>query len=223
MMTENMTVTEEMRDEMFKYAVEVINEDSYSQNNWTNLHEEDSFYNWYNGYTKIKSPYYDYNDNALNINIETAATSGVVNTKHYGDQFRPELVERKLYYRVDVFPPESVRSNENVTLHFKLEKLSMTELASSSFDRVSIGPTFGITVLDADETITYKNFTPPCTGISSLSCQWISLSRDVNSEDVETQKLEIMPGFIFRWWYSGRWVTPDNKYKEKEMTKQFVR
>ena len=41
MMTENMTLTENMKDEMFKYAFEVINEDSFSENNWTKLHEED--------------------------------------------------------------------------------------------------------------------------------------------------------------------------------------
>ena len=41
MMTENITVTEEIRDEMFKYAVEVLIEDKLSQNNWTKLHDED--------------------------------------------------------------------------------------------------------------------------------------------------------------------------------------
>ena len=56
MMSDNITLTEEMRDEMFKYAVQVINEDSLSENNWTKLHENDRFYNWYHGYTKIESP-----------------------------------------------------------------------------------------------------------------------------------------------------------------------
>ena len=35
MMTENMTLTDEMRDEMFRYALEVINEDILSGSNWT--------------------------------------------------------------------------------------------------------------------------------------------------------------------------------------------
>ena len=34
MMTENITLTKEMRDEMFNYALEIINEDSFSENNW---------------------------------------------------------------------------------------------------------------------------------------------------------------------------------------------
>ena len=49
------------------------------------------------------------------------------------------------------------------------------------------------------------------------------LSRDLTSEEVKTQKLDVMPGFRFSWWYLGTEVTPDNKYKDKEMTQQFVR
>ena len=46
--------------------------------------------------------------------------------------------------------------------------------------------------------------------------------RDVSSEDVEAQMLDVMPGFKFSWWYSGEEVTPENKFKDDEMTKQFV-
>ena len=40
MMTENETFTKEMRDEMFKYALEVISDDNLSENNWTKVNEE---------------------------------------------------------------------------------------------------------------------------------------------------------------------------------------
>ncbi len=210
MMTENIKLTVEARDEMFKYAVEVINEDSFSGNNWTKLHEEDKFYNWYHGYTMIESPFYD--SNGLNIYINTAATSGVVTTQHYGDQFMPELVERKLWYNVRVYSPESVKKNENVTLHFRVEKVSMTGLASNSKDKVKMG---GL-VRDADQTTAYTNSTPTKSRV-------MDLSRDVSSEDVETQRLDLMPGFKFSWWYTGAEVSPDNIYKDNETTKQFVR
>ena len=213
MMTENVTLTKEMRDEMFEYALDVINEDSFSKNNWTKLHEEDRFYNWYHSYTKIQSPYYDSDDDGLNIRIYTSASSGVVTTQHYGEQFRPKLVERKLWYDVNVYPPESVMDNENATLHFKVEKLSMTGLASGSRDTVSMEGHD----LDADETTVYTNFTPPDT------YRQMTLQQDVSSEDVETQKLDLMPGFKLSWWYSGADVTPDNQYEDDEITKQFVR
>ena len=77
MMTENVTLTKEMRDDMFEYALEVINEDGFSENDWIKLHEEDRFYNWYHGYTRIESPYYS--NLGLNIIIGTSATSGCNN------------------------------------------------------------------------------------------------------------------------------------------------
>ena len=217
MMTENITLTEEMRDEMFKYALEVINEDSFSGNNWTKLHEEDKFYNWYHGYTMIESP--SYASDGLYIYINTSATSGVVTTQHYGDPFIPELVERKLLYRVRVHAPKSVKRNENVTLHFKVEKVSMTGLASNSKDKVrmAMGDGLGLGNLDADQTTAYKNFTP------SGNTKRMDLSRDVSSEDVEAQRLDLMPGFKFSWWYTGAEITPYNKFKDNEMNKQFVR
>ena len=216
MMTENITFTEEMRDEMFKFAVEVHNDDSFSQNNWTKLHEEDIFYNWYHGYTQIKSPVYSVYDYQLFLNIITGATSGVVTTQYYGEQFNSELVERKLVYKVSVYPPESVKGNENVTLHFKMEKVSMTGLAWNSKDRIYMGRE----VLDAEQTISYRNFS-----LYHGEYRFIKLFRDVNSEDVETQKLDLMPGFRLTWWYTGTGaeVKPDNKYKDEDTTKQFVR
>ena len=192
MMTENITLTEEMRDEMFEYALEVINEESFAQNNWTKVHEEDRFYNWYHGYTQIQPPKYE--SHRLSISINTAATSGVVTTQHYGEKFMPELVDKKLYYSVRVSPPESVLYNENVTLHFKVEKVSMTGLATGRRDTASIQDN----VLDADQTTAFTNFTPP------VESRFMRLSRDVSSEDVETQKWDLMPGTRFSWWYSGK-------------------
>ena len=37
MMPDNVTLTEKMRDEMFSYAVAVVNENSYSRSIWTKL------------------------------------------------------------------------------------------------------------------------------------------------------------------------------------------
>ena len=214
MMTENKTLTDEIRNEIFQYALEVIYEDQSLQDAWAKLHEEDRFYNWYHGYTKIESPAYT-PSLKLKYSIHTSATSGVVTTQHYGEQFRPELVERKLRYEVNVYPPESVKNNDNVTLHFKLEKVSMTGLVGVSKDTVNMK---GIGTLDHDQTTAYTNFTPPAN-------KYIKLGRDVSSEDVKSQRLDVMPGFRFSWWYSGSGakVTPDNLYKDERITKKFIR
>ena len=217
MMTENITLTEEMRHEMFKYAVDVIDEDSYSENNWTTLVEEDRFYNWYHGYTQIKAPYYKYG--ALQIDLSTSATSGVVTTQYYGEKFRPELVERNLWYFVKVYPPKNVLGNENVTLHLKVEKVSMTGLVrpnGGSKDRVMMK---GLGVLGDDQKTAYKNFTPQ----GDIPYTVYTMRDGVSNEDVESQNLDVMPGLKLSWWYTGEEITPDNKFKDQEITKQFVR
>ena len=203
MMTENKTLSEQMRDEMFKYAIEVIEDgDNF---------DEDNFYNWYHGYTRITSPFYNEYNFGIHNYIDTAATSGVVTTQNYGEHFMPELVETDLHYRVLVHSPESVMDNNNMTLHFKMEKVSMT---GGTWDRVWY---FDNGYLDADQSTTYTNFTPPGSNRSMF------LHRRVSTEDVETQKLDLMPGFNLSWWYSGAEVTPDKKYKNEGNTKQFVR
>ena len=212
-MIENITLTEEMRDEMFKYALDVMNKDVFAEYNWTKLHEEDRFKNWYHGYTRIKKPSYNSYHDRQNFYIDTSATSGVVTTQHFGEQFMPELVERRLYYRVRVDSPESVRDNENVTLHFKLEKVSMAGLTRGSSDQFILdGHKY-----NADQTTVYKNFT------TYVESRYMILIRYVNSEDLKSQKLDAMPGFRFSWWYSGAEVTPEKKYKDKEINKQYVR
>ena len=226
MMTENITLTDEMRDEMFKYALEVIDEDIFSLNNWTKFHEEDKFYNWYHGYTEIKSPEYREYD-GVNIYINTEATSGVATTQYYGEPFMSELVEWKLYYQVRVYPPASVFENENVSLHFKVEKVSMTGLGmkhdNKKKETVLMGNGLTFTDLDADQTIAYRNFTPSQDKLNIFKNYYSYLSRDVSYADVETQNLDLMPGLRFTWWYTGSEVTPVNKYKDEDITKLFVR
>ena len=215
LMTENMTLTKEMRDEMFKYAVEVIDEDSFSGNNWTKLYEKERFFNWYRGYTRINDPGAPLNgEHGLQIEIMTFAMSGIVSTQYYGEKFRPELVERKLRYMVDVYPPDSVVDDENVTLHIKLEKVSMKELTKESSDYMQMD------LWRHEDDIYYENFTSPGEGLYFMDFKHIELYRDVSFEEVETQDLDLMPGFKFSWWYTGTDFTPG---PNGLMHKHFVR
>ena len=157
MMTANITLTKEMRDEMFKFAVEVINEDSYILNNWTKIYEKDRPFNWYHGYSKISSPSYDdsFDFNfGLTSYIYTSATTGVVTTQYYGEKLQPELVERKLHYSVDIRP----LMNENATMHLKVEKVSMPGLSGKRIDHVIINEH----VLEVNQTTMCTNFTVFC-------------------------------------------------------------
>ena len=66
-----------------------------------------------------------------------------------------------------------------MTLHFKIEKISMTELRSGSKDYVKV---LGLGMLDANQTTVYTNFTPPPWEA------WLQLGRDVKTNDLMTMK-----------------------------------
>ena len=215
MLTANMTLTEAMRDEIFEYAFEVLTENTFPMTNWSKLHEEDRGYNWYHGYTRIIAPLN--NANGLNIRIESSASSGVVTTQYYTDPFQPNLVDRKLHYEVKVYPPENDLVNDNLTLHFQVEKVSMKTFArgSHSMDNFCMENTGGIA--DATQKTVYQNFTAPSVW------RYIELSRNVRSDEVENMKLDLTPGFRFKWWYTGAEVTSETIFKDDDINKQFVR
>ena len=190
MVAENATLTEEMRDELVQYSDKVIFEHVY-MDDFDILQEVDRFYNWYHGYTTISRPFT--NENGLNFLLETTATSGSVNTEYFGEQYQSHLVKRNVKYHVKVYPPVSVRTNPNVTLHFKVEKLSMTGM-SVGWDNVGIEGNN----LDAGLSSATFNFTPP--GVVRL----IGMSRNnITIEETKTMDIESMPGFKVSWYYTG--------------------
>ena len=222
MMIENFTLTEKNRDEIFKYALEVFNEDSFfhAYYNWTKLHEVDRFYNWYHGYTEILGSFWG--RYGLEIKVNTWANSGVVTSQNYGQKMEPNLVERKLYFQVFVFSPKSATLNKNVTLHLKVDKVTMTNLAFGNKDKVYMEGFEG--QLDDDKTTFYANFTPPQKAPNKS--RRISLTRNLRSEEVDKQRLDQMPGFRVSWWYTGtEEVTPEDTftYKNIEYNRHFTR
>ena len=119
------------------------------------------------------------------------------------------MVERKVYYSVTVNPPEIVRSLSNVTLHFESQKVSMKDLSTGK-DQFRMG--FSVTdSIQADIAHVVRNFTPPGY------FQNVALSRDVTHAEVKRQKLSFMPGFKFKFYYSGMGEVTEAKYlKENE-------
>ena len=90
----------------------------------------------------------------------------------------------------------------------------MTGISSKSYiDNWSKG------LIDADQTTVYKNFTPPG------SYHTLYFEQDVSSdEELDQQKLDVMPGFELSWWYTGAAeMTPDNHYKYHEHNKLFIK
>ena len=213
MMTENMTLDFKVRDELRSYAKELLYDTLCDKvmTDLSKLEDKDRYYNWYHGFTDITLP--TDNPGSFVYIVQTAASSGSISTQYFGDKLDAEKVYLGLVNVVAVFPPPSAMNNPNVTLHFDIEKVLLQDLHSggdslnaargySSFD--SVGYNYRSLRPRADYSITHQR-------------------AYVTVEDVRRQKLDLMPGFRFNWYYTGMEMKPWAKYYNKTNTKAFVR
>ena len=109
--------------------------------------------------------------------------------------------------------------NGNISLHIKIEKLSIKDfykgLSYKDKDKDTI--TFNYVLLGADQTVAYKNFTPP-----GLYPRSIEMTRKLTETDLSN--LTEMPGFQVSWHYSGdEEAVSQPKYLTYDITKHFIR
>ena len=76
---------------MTNYAFELLYDNYFDEimRNLSKLEENDRYYNWYHGYTELKLPYIDTDfggNGGVYYELNTAATSGTISTRHFGDQ-----------------------------------------------------------------------------------------------------------------------------------------
>ena len=216
MLAENVSLTEEMKDELVNKAEKIIDEHTF-MGDLDVLQEDDRYYNWYYGYSEMRRSYTSKSSEKLVQKIFTSATSGVITTQYFDEQFNPSLERRKVYYGVRVYPPESVRKNKNVTLHFNLERLSNSEMTKGSWDDLKLDGRF----LELELTSASSNFTPPAADTNSY--RWIVLDRNLK-DDFKNIQIERMPGFRFSWYYSSldESVSPDSRYSNSENNRLFI-
>ena len=155
-------------------------------------------------------------EDQLNYYISTSATSGVITTQYFNEQYQPSLVERKVNYVVFVSPPESVKNNTNVTLHFNLEKISMTGL-SKGWDITNVNGRS----LEAGLKSVSVDFNPPA---GAEGYREVLLARKIEEDSINI-KMESMPGFRLSWYYTGLGdnVTPDSWYSYSQENQLFIR
>ena len=219
-LADNKTWTDEMSYDWDDHAMKLKDEHVF-MDVWNTIQEDNRYFNWYQGYTKIDPPTKKRNKSM--INIETFATSGVIRTQYYDEPFQPQLVDSKLHLTIQIYPPKSAYNKSDVTLHFKLEKRSIMGL-SSGWDEVTIDGN----KLDNDDQIEYySSFTPP--GPDKRNgynvCRWVRFWREVSQDDIKDQDMDLMPGFKLSWWYTGLESGPESNYHDEEnaLNKQFIR
>ena len=165
--------------------------------NISKLEENNRYYNWSHGYTKINMPWFAGSLYGFKYYVNTATTSGSIFTKHFGEKFDAIKVEPHTYYTISVFPTARLIGNTNVTLHVEIQRVAMTELTRGK-DRI----TFNYQQLETKSYVR-KNYRPPLEEETQKMHHHISLSRSVIKKDKENQNLDTMPGFNLTWYYSG--------------------
>ena len=224
-MTQNMSLTNKIRNELTSFATELLYAHLHDEvlRNLSKFQEENKYYNWYYGFSKLAIPKPGYMGYDLDYEVTTTATSGSLTTQDFQQKFDSELVETNVYYGILIFPPASVSSKENVTLHFELKKVSMQESSNEKFYVDSI-------ILKTDMTNFTTSFTPPLPPSNpfllggTLKRRKVYLQRKVSKEDVQKMEMTLMPGFKFKWFYTGDGIEEDAAYHDTAYyNKLFVR
>ena len=218
-----MTLDENTRRDLAKYAVELVQEQLYNMvmNNLSLLQDADKYYNWYHGYSLIGLPFIKEHNYEVYYRMRTYATSGIIYTKYFGDTFDADKVNTDVSYIIEIIFPESILQDDNASLHIKFEKKSIPDL-SSGHDKFSI---FGGEIR-SNATNWTKNYTvskkyTECrtfAGSIPRICIIIGLERKVLLEDLKKmeQDLKLMPGFKIQWhYYSGSEIKGEPRFYEE--------
>ena len=213
----NITLDEETRVEIIDFVIEAFQNRSFKKYLRGNkIKDHYLYYNWYNGFRKILlqdgSTYQEY--------FDSWAPVGVITTEGYGMKYEADKLINSLRYTIEVTVPELIRANENFTLHFVLDKLSIGGLSTDTVEIEGLGE------LSSDITKIQHNYTPPANTWGGS--RHMSLSSLISSEYMENIEISSMPGFNFTWYFShlGNDTIPiQRKYFEEgnPFTKLFIR
>ena len=132
-----------------------------------------------------------------------------------------------------MWPARSIRGNENVTLHFKLEKLALPVFGGYETILVSVQDEEYGTFLDTNVEFFQQSFSPPITNNNpNKQSRSIQTYREVSDREISEANLELMPGFRLSWYYTGMDFKPDplldfplwkENHKYSKFNKDFIR
>ena len=120
MMTENMTLDINTRNELRDFAVEMLWDLSFNETmaNLEKIKDKDRYLNWFKGFTEINLPHYD-TEHGLQYDIKTSATSGSLSTQVSMDY---KDVDKYFNYTITFYPPLKNNINKGYGRCHKLYK-----------------------------------------------------------------------------------------------------
>ena len=123
----NLTVDEQKRNELSKFILDELHDPYFESmmKDFNSFYEENRFYNWYHGYTKIECPYktkttYDFfGANVILMQSLTTAPIGTISTPYFGKEYNKSLYEY-IKYEIKIFVPLTLVQNKvNFTLFWR--------------------------------------------------------------------------------------------------------
>ena len=222
MMLENMTLDNDTRNELKQYAVGLIQEHIFKEvmSNLSLLEEENRYYNWYWGITRILLPYWGEDssssctdlqceDSRLRYYLETYATSGCINTKYFGDTFDPDKIEKNIRYTLYIYHPKEKQyylSDRKPTMYYEMEKNKL-----QGFD------TF-YDEYESEITILTRNITT-----SDTTEKKFIFDRKFSRDDHMELKTDLMPGLRIKWSYEKSFRQSEPIIADSPLTNKFSR
>ena len=92
MMTENMNISNEVRNNLLNYARNLLKDHLHHvvMTNFSKISEDNLYRKWYQGYTTIQGPHWSDHYN-INFHWDSYATSGTIKTENFGKKFDIEI------------------------------------------------------------------------------------------------------------------------------------
>ena len=197
--TENMTIDNDTREELFNLAMDLLLNAHFLEvmKNQSVLQVEKRYFNWYHGYTEIERATHSYGQ--LHFFLTTTATTGTISTPDFGKKFNSSKIDPSVRLNVQINGPESFNTFDNHSFIIKLE-FNLIKSISKGHGRFSFG------MENLDDTNVTKNLTLPTINAPSFK-----LDRKVTLSEVGKLEMTMMPGFRAIWSYSEP-LEPKNEF-----------
>ena len=198
--TENMTLDNNTREELFNLAMDLLLDAHFLEvlKNQSVLQEEKKYFNWYHGYTEITRATHSYGQ--LYFYLTTTATAGNISTPDFGKKFNSSKIDPSVRLYVRINCPKSFNNTfENHSFTIKLEFNSIKSI-SKGHDRFSFG------MDNLEDTNVTKKLTLP-----TINAPEFKLDRKVTLSEVDKLEMTMMPGFRAIWSYSEP-LEPKNEF-----------
>lgn len=222
MMLANLTLNNETRDELARFASMKLHDSFYHDVlvNMSKLEEDQRYLNWYLGHSRIKLPSYVHviveglytNEKYLKYYLEISALTGSFQTQYFGEEFDERKLERNLTFQVQIIVPENLKGLKNLTMDVEIEKVELNT-TSDGEDRIRV---------DTEDIIEGRIVLYSITNPQPFRIFDFISERTIYDDDLWLNRdLQTMPGFKVRWSYNQPINIRKPRYMYYERTREF--